>query len=180
VAAEDLVFLDESGVTTSMTRLYGRAPKGERGREAVPQGRWQVMTRLGALSSTARQAALTIAWATDADVLATFVVDVLGTHTAGRPSRGAGQLEGPQGRTSAGRDRGLRVSAGVSAALLARPEPAGAGWVEGEDALAGADGTSLGAVGRRRGRSAAQHHQPRCPGLLPPLRRCPTVTEILL
>jgi len=46
-------------------------------REAVPQGRWQVLTRLGALGSTGMQAAMTMAGATDADVFATFVVDVL-------------------------------------------------------------------------------------------------------
>jgi transposase len=77
VAAEQLVFLDESGVTTSMTRLYGRAPKGKRVREAVPQGRWQVMTMLGALGATGLQAAMTIEGATDGDVFATFVSEVL-------------------------------------------------------------------------------------------------------
>ena len=33
-----LVFLDESGVTTEMTRRYGRAPSGERVREATSSG----------------------------------------------------------------------------------------------------------------------------------------------
>ena len=30
------VFVDESGATTQMTRRYGRAPRGERVREATP------------------------------------------------------------------------------------------------------------------------------------------------
>jgi hypothetical protein len=86
VAAENLVFLDESGVTTRMTRRYGRAPKGERVGEAVPPGRWQVMTMLGALSTTGIPAAMTLEGATDADVLATFVGEVLA------PTRRAGQV----------------------------------------------------------------------------------------
>jgi transposase len=31
-----------------MTRLWGRAPKGERIAEATPQGHWKVLTTLGA------------------------------------------------------------------------------------------------------------------------------------
>lgn len=85
-APADLVFLDESGVTTRLTRLYGRAPKGERVREAVPQGGWTVMTILGALNATGIQAAMTIEAATDADVFATFMADVLG------PTLRAGQV----------------------------------------------------------------------------------------
>ena len=46
-----LVFLDESGVTTEMTRRYGRAPSGERVREATPAGHWSTLTLLGALTS---------------------------------------------------------------------------------------------------------------------------------
>ncbi|MGA3373863.1 MAG: hypothetical protein ABSC48_19135, partial [Terracidiphilus sp.] len=50
IPPERLIFLDESGVTTSMTRQWGRAPKGERIDEATPQGRWEVPTTLGAMS----------------------------------------------------------------------------------------------------------------------------------
>jgi transposase len=78
LAAEDLVFVDESGVTTSMTRLYGRAPKGQRVPEAVPHGHWKGMTILGALSLTGMQAAMTVDAATDADIFATFLEQVLG------------------------------------------------------------------------------------------------------
>lgn len=45
-APEKLIFLDESGVTTQMTRLRGRAPRGRRIAEATPQGPWQVLTTL--------------------------------------------------------------------------------------------------------------------------------------
>ena len=45
-----LVFLDESGATTEMTRRYGRAPRGERIREAAPAGHWRTLTLLGAMT----------------------------------------------------------------------------------------------------------------------------------
>jgi hypothetical protein len=38
ITPEKLIFLDESGVTTQMTRLRGRAPRGRRIAEATPQG----------------------------------------------------------------------------------------------------------------------------------------------
>ena len=66
-------FLDESGVTTQMTRLWGRAPRGERVHEATPEGRWQVLTTLGTLSVRGMQAVMTVASATDGDVFHAFV-----------------------------------------------------------------------------------------------------------
>lgn len=47
-----LVFLDESGVNTSMTRLYGRAPLGERCVGTAPGGHWQTSTLLSAMRLT--------------------------------------------------------------------------------------------------------------------------------
>jgi transposase len=46
---EKLVFIDESGATTSMQRLRGRSPKGERCRMSGPAGHWQVCTMIGAI-----------------------------------------------------------------------------------------------------------------------------------
>src|SRR4051794_19630450 len=40
---ERLVFIDEGGTTTAMTRPYGRAPKGERVVGSVP-GHWESLT----------------------------------------------------------------------------------------------------------------------------------------
>jgi hypothetical protein len=42
--ATRLVFLDETGLTTKMTRLYGRSPRGERLVGAVPHGHWRTTT----------------------------------------------------------------------------------------------------------------------------------------
>jgi transposase len=47
--AARLVFLDESGVNTGMTRLYGRAAKHQRVREAVPDVRFHRTTILSSV-----------------------------------------------------------------------------------------------------------------------------------
>lgn len=39
-----LVFLDETATNTKMVRRYGRAPRGERCRVAVPFGHWKTIT----------------------------------------------------------------------------------------------------------------------------------------
>jgi len=44
-----LVFLDETGVTTNMTRRYGRAEKGERCVASAPHGHWKTNTFIAAL-----------------------------------------------------------------------------------------------------------------------------------
>ena len=44
-----LVFLDETGATTAMTRTRGRAPRGRRLRAAVPHGHWKVVTLTAAV-----------------------------------------------------------------------------------------------------------------------------------
>ena len=43
------VFLDETGLNTKMTRLYGRAPRGERLVAAVPHGHWRTTTFIAGL-----------------------------------------------------------------------------------------------------------------------------------
>lgn len=44
-----LVFLDETWAKTNMTRLRGRAPRGERVVDYVPHGHWKTTTFLAAL-----------------------------------------------------------------------------------------------------------------------------------
>jgi transposase len=43
------VFLDETAATTTMTRRYGRAPRGERLVDAVPHGHWRTTTFVAGL-----------------------------------------------------------------------------------------------------------------------------------
>jgi len=39
-----LVFIDETGASTKMARLHGRAPRGQRLRMSVPHGHWKTTT----------------------------------------------------------------------------------------------------------------------------------------
>jgi hypothetical protein len=48
---ERLVFLDECGVLTTLSRLYGRSPRGTRARASAPFGHWTRVTVLGALGA---------------------------------------------------------------------------------------------------------------------------------
>jgi transposase len=47
--ASRFIFLDETGLNTKMTRLYGRAPRGERLVAAVPHGHWRTTTFIAGL-----------------------------------------------------------------------------------------------------------------------------------
>ena len=71
------MFIDESGVTTEMTRRYGRAPRGERVIDSAPAGHWRTLTLLGAISAQGMLAAMTIEAATDADVFLAYIEQVL-------------------------------------------------------------------------------------------------------
>jgi hypothetical protein len=62
---DEVIFLDESGVTTSMTRLYARCLGGWRIHEAMPGSHWKIMTILGAMSTQGMIATMTIEEATD-------------------------------------------------------------------------------------------------------------------
>lgn len=61
VDPERLVFLDETGLNTKMTRLYGRAPIGQRLKAAVPFGHWKTITFVAAL----RLEGVTAPWVLD-------------------------------------------------------------------------------------------------------------------
>jgi transposase len=73
-----LKFVDESGVNLAMTRLYGRAPTGERVIGSVPQNYGPNVTVLGALGVHGLHAVMTVDGATDTDVFRTYVTQVLG------------------------------------------------------------------------------------------------------
>jgi len=46
---EKLVFIDETWTSTSMTRRYGRAPRGQRCIASAPHGHWQTTTFVAGL-----------------------------------------------------------------------------------------------------------------------------------
>jgi transposase len=73
-----LKFVDESGINLAMTRLYGRAPQGERVVGPVPQNYGQNVTVLAALGEHGLHAVMTVDGATDAEVFRAYVKHVLG------------------------------------------------------------------------------------------------------
>ena len=72
-----LIFLDESGVSTQMTRLYARSIGGGRIHEATPDGRWKILTILGAISTRGMIATMTIEAATDREIFLAYLDEVL-------------------------------------------------------------------------------------------------------
>lgn len=60
-----------------MTRLYGRAPRGQRVVGSIPKNWGHNVTMLAALSTTGVDATMTIEGATDTDVFCAYVSDVL-------------------------------------------------------------------------------------------------------
>ena len=77
IGADRLVFVDESGITTKMTRTHARAPQGQRALGAVPFGSWQRLTVLGALSCDGVLAAMSIEAATSTPVFLAYLEQVL-------------------------------------------------------------------------------------------------------
>lgn len=77
IEAERLIFLDESGVTTEMTRRYGRALGSARVAEGTPAGHWKMLTVLGAVGQSGWVATMTIQAATDGEVFCAYLEHVL-------------------------------------------------------------------------------------------------------
>lgn len=76
VDADRLVFVDESGAKTSMTRTHGRAPVGERVHGAVP-GHWDSLTLICALRTSGVTAPVVFQGATDTPAFQSYVEQVL-------------------------------------------------------------------------------------------------------
>ena len=71
------VFLDESNAKTNMTRLYGRALRGERVIDYVPDGRWESLTMLSALRYDGSTTAMVYEGGTDILAMQTYVESFL-------------------------------------------------------------------------------------------------------
>ena len=72
-----LVFIDETGLSTKMARLRGRAPRGERCRAGVPHGHWKTTTFTGALRLTGMTAPFVYDGAMNGIVFLAYVEQVL-------------------------------------------------------------------------------------------------------
>jgi transposase len=74
---ERLVFLDETGASTNMTRLYGRAAKGQRCVASAPLGHWETTTFVAALRHDGLTAPMLTDGPMDGDVFLAYVTHFL-------------------------------------------------------------------------------------------------------
>lgn len=74
---EKLVFIDESGAKTNMTRLYGRAKAGQRIVDNVPSGHWCTTTMLSSVRLDGSTACMVVDGATNKEVFQAYVEHIL-------------------------------------------------------------------------------------------------------
>ena len=72
-----LVFVDETGAKTNMTRRHGRAEVGERVVDHAPHGHWGTTTLVAALRLDGTTAPLAVEGATDTEVFVIYIQKVL-------------------------------------------------------------------------------------------------------
>lgn len=72
-----MVFLDESAAKTNLTRLRGRAPKGQRLVCHAPHGHWRTTTMISSVRLDGTTACMTIEGATDTAVFQAYVREIL-------------------------------------------------------------------------------------------------------
>lgn len=72
-----LIFLDESGAKTNLTRLCGRAPRGQRVQVRTPHGHWQTTTMIASIRLDGSTACMALEGATDTEVFRAYVRAVL-------------------------------------------------------------------------------------------------------
>ena len=72
-----LVFIDETGASTKMARLYGRSPYGQRCVAAIPHGHWKTTTFVGALRATGMTAPMVLDGPMDGMAFEAYVTQVL-------------------------------------------------------------------------------------------------------
>jgi transposase len=72
-----LIFIDETWTKTNMTRLRGRAPRGQRLIDKTPHGHWKTTTLIAALGIAGVRCATVVDGAVNGDVFEAFVEQVL-------------------------------------------------------------------------------------------------------
>jgi transposase len=72
-----LVFIDETGASTNMARLPGRAPKGERLRAGIPHGHWKTTTFVAGLRLTGMVAPMVLDGPMNRSAFLAYVQQVL-------------------------------------------------------------------------------------------------------
>lgn len=71
------VFVDETGASTKMARLYGRSRRGERCVAAIPHGHWKTTTFVGGLRLSGMAAPMTLEGAMDGPAFKAWVEQML-------------------------------------------------------------------------------------------------------
>ena len=77
VDPDDLVYLDESGFQTNMTRSHARCPRGQRAVDSIPRNRGRNLTLLCGLTSRGPVADMVIEGGVGGDVFVAYVRQVL-------------------------------------------------------------------------------------------------------
>ena len=74
---EKLIFIDETGASTKMARLRGRAKRGMRCRAAIPHGHWKTTTFTAGLRLGSLSAPMLLDGPMDGDAFLAYVTQVL-------------------------------------------------------------------------------------------------------
>ena len=74
---QELVFIDEFGAATNMTRTRARGPKGQRIVSKNPHGHWKLISTIAALSAKGIITACSFDGATDTEMFVAFVREFL-------------------------------------------------------------------------------------------------------
>lgn len=77
VASGRFKFIDECGIHIAMTRLYGRAPRGQRVVDSVPDCRGENLSVIASIDLCGNTAALAVDGAVDTIAFDAFVAEVL-------------------------------------------------------------------------------------------------------
>jgi transposase len=72
-----LLFIDESGAKTNMTRTRGRCPRGRRLKSFAPLGHWHATTMISAIDVDGVRASMVIDGATDSEAFCIYIEQVL-------------------------------------------------------------------------------------------------------
>jgi hypothetical protein len=72
-----ILFLDETGTATNMTRRYGRAPSGQWVVDAVPHGQWLTITFLAGLRENGIVAPLVVDGPVRGEIFRAYVEQML-------------------------------------------------------------------------------------------------------
>ncbi len=75
--AKRLIFIDETWAKTNMTRLRGRAPRGERVIDKAAYGHWKTTTLIAALGFEGMRCSTVVDGPVNGDVFEAFVEQVL-------------------------------------------------------------------------------------------------------